>query len=138
MDIVNATSDSFAQILPGIFTDSRFQELSRYRLFGEIDGVKVGVVLATKTPRYELFALNRGDFERLLAGKSAGKLDQAFVVLAKINGLGAATYWDHTSAEQMHDIVKGLRPRNGAFGEFWTLPPNVVTAGVTSSDDEPF
>jgi hypothetical protein len=107
-------------ILSNIFTDSRFRDLSRYRLFGNIDGVKIGVVLATRSPRYDNFALNKGDMDRLLAGKRDGKIDQAFVVMAKVNGVNAVTYCDCIEAEQLHEKLKGLRPAQSVAGDTLT------------------
>jgi hypothetical protein len=128
-----------AAVLAGMFTDPRFRELNRYRLFANIDGIKIGVVLATKSPRYDNFALNKTDMERLLAGKRNGKIDQAFVVMARVSDIGALlTYVDWIEAERLHDMLKGMRPRNGVFGEFWTLPPSITTAGIVDPNDEPF
>jgi hypothetical protein len=130
------TTESVMDVLPGIFADPRWRELSRYRLFAIIGGARVGVVLATKKPPFANYAVNKVDFDRLLAGKSVGKIDQAFVVFARINDLGM-TYVGHVEADHMHGIVQAMRPRNGPFGPFWTLSPDI--AGIADSDDdEPF
>jgi hypothetical protein len=125
-------------ILRGIFSDPRFREFGRYRLFAEIEGVRFGVVLATRSPRYDNFALNKTDLERLIAGKREGKVDQAFVVMARVNTANAMAYCDSIDAEKLHEALQGLRPRTGSWGDFWVLPPNFTTAGMTASDEEPF
>jgi hypothetical protein len=127
-----------AGVLPSVFTDPRWRVLSRWRLYADVDGFKFGVVLATKAPQYDSFALNKGDMDRLLAGKRSGKIDQAWVVMAKTNGLNAMTYVDHIEAERLNDMLKMMRPRSGAFGEFWTLPASITTAGIVDPNDEPF
>ena len=124
--------------LSEIFADTRFREFGRYRLFGEIDGRKVGVVLATRSPRFDNYALNKADFERLIAGRRDGKIDCAFVVFAKVNGNAARVYCEHIDAAEMSEKLKGVSLRNGEFGAFYVLPVNFTSAGFTNSDDEPF
>jgi hypothetical protein len=123
-------------ILANIFTDPRWRELSGWRMFADIDGVKVGVVLATKSPKFDCFALNWDSIDRLLVGKHSGKLDVAYVVWPRDNGRNARTYCGCVEAELLLEKLKGLRPRDGQFGQFWVLPLDFAAGGIL--DDEPF
>src|SRR5262249_13865449 len=112
-----------------IFADGVFKEFHRYRLYGEVNGARIGVVLATRTPRFSTFALNKFDFDRLIAAKQDGRLDSAFVVMAAIDASGARTYCEHHAAEHFNATVVANRPlHHGQFGDFYALP----------SDEEPF
>lgn len=121
--------------LPGIFADQRWRMVGRYKFIGEVDGVRAAVVLATRSPGYDTYALNKGDFDRLLAGKRGGKVDAAYVVITEINALGARTYRGDMEAERLGEMLKGVPPRDGRFGAFYTLPPSILTDGVAYPDD---
>jgi hypothetical protein len=137
-----ATNDP-STTLPGMFKDERFRGLGRYKYLGDIDGVRVGVVLITKNDRFETFACNKGDLERLLDALRAGRVDRAFAVWARVgDGLGHPTYVKHDEAEPVHGMmVEKLRPRARPFGEFWVVPENLASYGVrrdADNDDIPF
>jgi hypothetical protein len=121
--------------LANIFTDSRFRQIRRNCLVGDVDGATVGVVLATRNPDYDNFALNKPDAERLLDGKRKGRVDQAYIVAAHISGV-KRTYSGSMPAEEVwHKIeVSGLQPRTGRFGEFFVLPPGFIP----DDEDAPF
>ena len=118
--------------LKSIFTDERFQQFGKFRWHAVIDGAKVGVVLATRNPPYDGFALNKGDSDRLLAAKRSGRIDAAYIVKTAIDPrTGAMTFCDSFDAEQLETAVLATLPlRIGKLGPFWVLPPN--------PDDEPF
>jgi hypothetical protein len=120
--------------LADIFRDPRFAEIRRNCLYGVIDGVKIGVVIATRNPDYNNNALNRPELERLLAAKRNGKIDEAHVVAADVNGT-ERTYCGAMSAEEVQQKIDAfwLRPRAGRFGEFYTLP-----LGFIPVEDTPF
>jgi hypothetical protein len=110
-------------ILPSIFADPRWQWYGKYRAYAEIDGVKGGVVLATKKPPFASFALDKDSIDRLLAGKRSGKVDVAYVVKALASASGAMTYCDAVDAEEFYaSVVQSLYPRNSAAGLFYILP----------------
>ena len=69
--------------LPNMFRGPLFRQTSRYRYRAKIDGIKVGVVVAARTWRFDNHALGTSDFDRLLEYKSDGKIDFAFVVAAR-------------------------------------------------------
>lgn len=104
-----------------MFKDRGWKMVGRYRYMGEIDGAKIGVVLATMSPSYDRFALNKKDNESLLQAKHDGKVDQAFVVAAKLNGSGPPEYCTAVDAEEFQAVLARQTPRPGRFGDFWTL-----------------
>jgi hypothetical protein len=124
-------------VLSQIFKDPRFRQLSgsRHLWFGEVDGMKIGVILATIRPPYTSFALNEDEMERLLAGKQAGKIDRAAVVAARndITNSGGWEYLGHADAEKVREKLRGVRPRSSDYGNFWVLP-----SGIIEVEDEPF
>jgi hypothetical protein len=123
-------SDRVAALLPGIFTNPVWRKLDRHRRFAVIDGMKVGVILATKSQWHTNHALSNDGLERLLAGKRAGKIDLAYVVFTE----SSSGYCAHVDAEHLRERLNGFKPRIGQFGEFWTLPPWFAV----SSEHDPF
>jgi hypothetical protein len=115
-------------VLAGMFGDKRFRQFKKFRYYGEVNGEKVGVVIANKGASYNNYALNKVDFDHLLAAKRIGKIDLAFVV-AVANG----SYVAHRDAEECGELLRELTPRSGQFGDFWTLTEHQIT-GV----EEPF
>jgi hypothetical protein len=122
-------------ILRDIFTDPRFRQIGRWLRHGVIDGRRVGAVIATLNPGFVEYALNKAEEERLLAAKcEKAKLDEAYVIFARIDGFYQPTFSGARDAEELHQkiLAMGLRPRPGRFGEFYTLP-----SILTASDDDP-
>jgi hypothetical protein len=118
-----------------MFTDRRIRRISRYRHYGEIDGVKIAVVLATKNPSFDNWALNKPDFDRGISGKRDGRVDEAYVVAAKVNGVGVPKYCDQIEAEELLLKLANEEPRIGRYGEFYVIGSHVWSP---SCDDEPF
>jgi hypothetical protein len=104
-----------------------------YGWIGEVDGVKIGIVAATKTPRWAdsaYFILNKGDFDKLVAGD---RIDQAFVVTAKIDQFGTFTFVDMIKAHELAAILVNVKPRTGgALGDYYRVD------GHFSNDGEGF
>jgi hypothetical protein len=123
---------NWSSILAGMFTDPRFRKFERWCWGAKIEGMSVGVVIATLNPGYDTFALNKPDTERLLAAKRDGQIDEAFVVAASIYALNNHIYCDFKYAEPFYEeVLKNLRPRLGQYGEFWTLPlSQFATTGI--------
>ena len=125
----------WSKILPNIFTDRRFRELRWNCWYGEVDGAKVGVVFATRNiAEYNTFALNKPELDRLRVGIETKRLDHAFVMAVNLNGpdrdyCGWATLKDIDHKIDLHR----LRPRDGKFGDFYSLPP-----GTIDDPDVPF
>jgi hypothetical protein len=123
------TSAHWHDVLVGMFTDCRFRQFKKFRWYGEIDGARVGVAVANKSPQYTTYALNKGHVEGLLAAKRSGKVDRAFIV-----AVAGGAFVTHHDAEEYHaGLLANLQPRTGQFGEFWSLSEYEIT-GV----EEPF
>jgi hypothetical protein len=121
----NLKSDA-AYNLSKIFTDSRYRRIGRFRYFGEIDGIKIGVVLTTKNQSFDNWALNKPDLDRGIAGKRDGRIDAVFVVAAKTNGgVSIPGYVDHIDAEKLAAQLIPEMLRVGRFGEFYVLGSNL-------------
>jgi hypothetical protein len=133
---MNESVIDWQSILSGMFTDPRFRPLSQWRWYGEVEGRKVGVALATRNFGYDTFALNKDDTDRLLAAKR-DKVDEAFVVAAHTDKLYNHTYAGFRDAEVLHEtVLKHQRPKKGSHGEFWVLTLALITGGVVDPRDE--
>jgi hypothetical protein len=120
--IVNASAEpNWPEVLSAVFTDPRFR-WSGYRSSGEVDGVRIGVVLATMNSNFNTFALNKGDLDRLTEAKRRGKIDVGFVVGARAEKSSERSYQGSMAVD---DVVERLRhepTRSGRLGEFYVLP----------------
>jgi hypothetical protein len=115
------TAPNWPKILSAVFTDPRFRS-SGFRSSGEVDGVRVGVVLATMNPNFNTFALNKGDFDRLAEAKARDKVDVGFVVGARDEKSGERTYQGSQDVVEVVDRLKGVTLREGRLGPFYVLP----------------
>lgn len=120
------------QILPGMFKDSRFHQYGKYRRHIELEGIKAGIVIASRNPPYTTnFVLNKSDNDRLMAAKLSDRLHKAFIVEAIVEKDGTMTFVASFDAEQLNaEVLPNLPLRAGQFGPFWILP--------SDPDDEPF
>jgi hypothetical protein len=119
-----------------IFSSGHFKQHGARKFFGEIDGRKIGVVLATKGADYDSAALNRAEFNAALRGKREGRIDEAYVVAATFTN-GRHVYWDHIEAEQLETKLANEAPRAGRFGEFYVLHSGIGFP-ATPDDSQPF
>lgn len=112
--------------------DPRWRKIGSSRLlFAEFGGKKIGVVLATKNNSgFDTYALNCGELDRLKAGKKDGKIDEALIVAVEVDG-GVRTYRGEMPLDEAILKLNGISPRNGRFGEFYSLPSGFF-------GDEPF
>jgi hypothetical protein len=121
--------------MPDVLSEmSRFSRVGRNRYFAEIDGRKIGVVLATQSPTYDEFAVNKSDLDRVVAAKRDGRLADAVVVAARIDR-GAQTFLDQIDGEVLQAKLASEPTRDGKFGAFYVLLPRI---GFPARDDEPF
>ena len=77
-------------------------------------------MLATIAPNRDRPALNKPEIERVLAGKRKGTIDEAFVVVAQLNGI-RYEYLGASLAEIVAKKLEGRVPLSGRYGEFWTF-----------------
>ena len=121
--------------IPEIFRCSEFYQTSRYRWLADFDGTKIGIVIATRTWRFDNHDLNKADFDRLLEAKSSGKIDVGFVVAACISKEYVHIYVAHREAEELHHVLKDVPPRQSDFGPFWILRPDLSPFGLATGRD---
>jgi hypothetical protein len=120
---------NWSVVLLNMFEDPRFREFDLYRICGEVDGIKTGIVLATMNPGFSSYALNKGALERLRCAKLGNKVEEAYVVAAQVKGKERVYRGFLPIEEVCHKIeVFGLEPRLGKFGEFFVLPPGMFPA----------
>jgi hypothetical protein len=105
-----------------IFESTRFTQHGPRKYSVMTDDGLVGIVLATKNYNFDSFALNKFEFDSLLAAKRDGRLVRVVVVAARNNGgNNPPTYCGEIDAEKLADQLNGIVPRNGRFGEFYVL-----------------
>jgi hypothetical protein len=121
-------------LLSNIFADQRFVPKGRYLYLIENDGAKIGIVVATLNPGFFEHALNKAAIERVLASLRNGKIDEGYVVFARVDNSRQHTFMGCREIEELYQqmMSMGLRPRSGIYGEFYTLPTT-----LTATDDEP-
>ena len=110
--------------LPTVFADrQRWRQRAKHVYRGEHDGKKIGVVVATMSPKFDRYALNKNELELLLGYLRSGKIDVAFVVAARLNGFGpeAYEYQGAGDAETVAKRLKGVVAIQGRYGEFYAL-----------------
>jgi hypothetical protein len=110
-------------LLQNMFSDGRFRRTRQWCWSAVIDGVRIGVVAATKNPPggFYTFIANQRDLESLLAAKSSGRVDHAWVVAASTNGDGTFLFVDAFDAFEVHDKLKDQPTRMGRNGPFWII-----------------
>ena len=99
----------FEEELRHLFDDPRWRRLSGAKLyFREIDGIRIGAVLATYLQRYNNFALHCPEVERVRHGKAAGKIDQT-------NGTGQYEHRGYAEADALYEKLRHRPTINGSF-----------------------
>lgn len=131
--------DDYRNVLAGMFTDPRFREFKKFCYVGNVEGAKIGVVLATKTPKYDNFALGKVSVERMIASKQSGKLTAAFVVAARVNADGVLIFVTSREAEEFYTtLLRKRQPRGSEYGEFWVLTDYMITNSAAGEQDDEF
>jgi hypothetical protein len=118
-------------ILTDLFNDRRFRLFERGCYIGEVEGRKVGVVIAVRSsPQYANHAMPAEPFDRLLAALREGRLDAAYVVLIEPNGTGRPAVRGAMEAET---LAPQLEPaRSGMLGPFYLVPPDFDFNGTNA------
>jgi hypothetical protein len=90
-----------------------------------------GAVVVRQSATYAEFPLSKEALDRVVAGVLDVKISGGYVVLAK---RGDDTVVCVKTVEQIVVALKGIKPRRGAFGEYWWLnrdgTPNTQGAEV--------
>jgi hypothetical protein len=118
-------------LLAGVFSGPGFNEFRRYCFNGKANEKTIGVVLATQNSTYLNFALNEGDFTRLLEAEDGGRVDEAWVVFARVD-VNKRAFKSAIPARELRELIQrcGLEARPGRYGPFIVLP-----AGLAPPDD---
>jgi hypothetical protein len=103
-----------------MFTDERWKLIHERIYYGEIDGQKNGVVLATQPPNRDKYAWNCDERERVLNARLTGKIDLAFVVAAKLNGFRKPPEYQCGNFIEAVSTTS-LRKIAGRYGDLWLL-----------------
>jgi hypothetical protein len=106
-----------------IYTDRRFKKIASARwLYATIDAVTIGVILSTFNPDFNSFALDKGEFRRLLDALDAGKLVEAWAETVRFD-LDSKThvYDEIVEGRWLWERLKNVPTRMGSLGEFWSL-----------------
>jgi hypothetical protein len=107
-----------------IYTNSTsYNQCGQRKYTVMVDGLLYGIVLATKSYRYDTFALNKAELEDGLAAKRAGRLARVFVVAVTTHNGGKydPQYVGEIDAEKLERSLTGVQARYGQFGEFYTI-----------------
>ena len=125
--------DGVTAAVRNVFTDARFHRIKNavYGYRGEIDGTRVGIVVASKSQRFASstdHVLNKGDFDRLNAALDANRLDAGFVVTATSDSTGNLAFIAEIEARKLKsEILTGRTPLSGKLGEFFLVSPNFTS-----------
>jgi hypothetical protein len=124
-----------SEFLPGVLKDPSWRRLGHNLYFKEVDGKKVGVIAATPARQDYQCLLNRKEFERPLKALTDGRLDAAYVIVAKSNGTGQYEYLGAVEIRRLWEtVLKDRPPQYGRYGEFWILDLHELV----DDDDLPF
>jgi len=105
--------------LKSVFSDNQWRRIRERIYYAEIDGKKIGIVVATQSPGRD-FILNCNEYERVRKAKLTGKFDVAFVVAARLNGFDkppeyvCGNFLEAVSLTTCRKVV-------GRLGDFWPL-----------------
>jgi hypothetical protein len=102
---------------------ARYDQIGQRKFTVTVDDLLYGIVLATKGPSYDSFALNEGELRDLLAARRAGRIAGAVIVAITTYSGGTynPTYFGEIDAEKLATKLEGVEPRHGRFGKFYTL-----------------
>jgi hypothetical protein len=107
-----------------IYTDRRFKKITnaRWLYHATIESIVIGVVVATYSPNFGSFALNKGEFQRLLAGLDARNLGEAYAETVQFDEDSKVHVFEEiVEARWLWERLKDVPTRMGSLGEFWSL-----------------
>jgi hypothetical protein len=131
-----------AVLLVYMFDDRRFRMIASGLWQANIDGTKVGVVVARRPRHRDRHLLNCDTFERMMKSLAVNGIDFAFVVTAdevKVK----LTYVGCREAGELQEMLKDVPPLKSKYkdlGPFWLLKadvtPSFVAAAAEDIDDD--
>ena len=87
-----------------------------------IDGVRVGVILATHNAAFANYSLNCDEFNRAKDAKTSGRVDAVYVVKTRYDtGTGKRRVIEVIEATGLAETLRHAMPREGRHGPFFTL-----------------
>ena len=105
--------------LKSVFSDNQWRRIRERIYYAEIDGKKIGIVVATQSPGRD-FILNCNEYERVRKAKLTGKIDVALVVGARLNGFDKPP--EYVCGNFLEAVsLTGCRKVAGRLGDFWPL-----------------
>jgi hypothetical protein len=103
-----------------MFADPRpWKQFGKYIYHNKVE--KIGVTLATRAPNHPGHAQHKGELLRMLAAKRDGKINEAYVVAARLNGSSPPTYVCADDAEVVYAKLANRPTLEGKHGSFWVL-----------------
>lgn len=138
-ETIQKPAPDWQPVLANMFIDPRFKEIEFELWQANVDGVKVGVVGASRGKRHDRYLVSCASYERLIRGLIAKGIDYAFVVAADRKGVWPKykyTYVNHRPAEELYEILKGITQIVGKRGPFWLLTRNLEPAFIDATDDD--
>jgi hypothetical protein len=93
------------------------------------DGAKLGVILATYNESFGNYSLNCEEFDRLLKADEKRKVSTAWVAKVRFDDeLNRRTVVEVPDAIRVSEMLSGVEPKKGIYGDFWTLPSSDAEA----------
>jgi hypothetical protein len=114
--------ERFVNEFKHVNTDSRWRQRGKYLYSAKIDGVRIAVALATRSPRYSTYALNCEESRRLCAAMAAGTYDLIVVIAMKWNDKWQLEYRGYVEAGALQEKLKNRSPiPGGPDGPLYSL-----------------
>jgi hypothetical protein len=110
--------------LLNMFNDDRFVRVpnSRWLYSGIVDDAKWGIIAATYNQSFSNFSLNCVESKRLNDAKDSGRIQQAWVVKTKYDTqTNQRRVVEAIELSRVMEMLRGVEPREGSYGAFWTL-----------------
>jgi hypothetical protein len=130
-------SDNVREAVAKMFGGKPWHHIRRFEWFGNIDGTKVAVVVATMKGDFTNYALGKDGRDRVYDAVKDGKVDVGFLVLAKVDTVGAYTFVDAFNIVEVYDKIERLPTRTSEYGPYWLLSP-VLAASRFEPEKVPF
>ena len=126
--------DEIHKALSGMFTDKRFSSKGHYVYEATIIGTKVGVIVGSKGPRFNNYALGKTGYYRVTGAKQKNIIDAACVVFADGDNAVGFTFVSAFDCLELQPRLEAIPTRTSAFGELWTLTPSWVRGDFNGGD----
>ena len=114
--------ERFADEFKRVIDNPRWRQRGKRLYSAKIDGVRIAVALATRSPRYPTYAMNCEDLKRLCDAKAAGTVDLIVVIAMKWNDKWQLEYRGYVEAGALQEKLKNRSPiPGGPDGPLYSL-----------------